>query len=329
MKRGNGIITEADLAAYEPKERRPVVGTYRGHKIVSMPPPSSGGAILVQMLNMLEEHDVAKLGHNTAPFVHLVCEIEKRAFADRSVFFGDSDFFDVPIDGLTSKRYARERIASFNPAKRTDPATLTEGAPRGVHEKEETTHFSIVDRRGNAVANTYTLNDSYGSGLWVKGAGFLLNNEMDDFSIKPGVPNMYGVIGGEANAIAPGKRMLSSMSPTLVYDRDGRLWLVLGTPGGPTIFTQIFQVIVNRIDFGMTLEKAVAAPRFHHQWPPSAKNRDPIRIESLAEVVQRDLVRLGYAIDSRRIGDVHACEIDRAAGRALGASDPRGMGKSR
>ena len=329
MKRGNGLITEDDLAKYEPKERRPVVGTYRGHKIVSMPPPSSGGAILVQMLNMLENHDVAKLGHNSAAHVHLVCEIEKRAFADRSVYFGDSDFFDVPLDGLTSKQYARERLASFNPVKRTNPGTLKEGSPRLKGEKEETTHFSVVDRHGNAVANTYTLNDSYGSGIFVTGAGFLLNNEMDDFSTKPGVPNMYGVIGGEANAIAPGKRMLSSMSPTLVYDREDRLWLVLGTPGGPTIFTQIFQVIVNRIDFGMTLEKAVAAPRFHHQWPPSVKDRDPIRIESLAESVQRDLVRLGYAIETRPIGDVHACEIDYAGKRALGVSDPRGMGKAR
>ncbi len=326
MKRGNGLITADDLANYEPKERRPVVGTYRGRKVVSMPPPSSGGAILVQMLNMIEGFDIAKMGHNSAAYLHLVCEIEKRAFADRSVFFGDSDFFDVPLDGLTSKRYARERMASFDPAKRTDPATLKEGAPRGKREKEETTHFSIVDAKGNAVANTYTLNDSYGSGIFVQGAGFLLNNEMDDFSIKPGVRNMYGVIGGEANAIAPGKRMLSSMSPTIVYDTDGRLWLVLGTPGGPTIFTQVFQVIVNRIDFGMTLAQAVAAPRFHHQWPPAAKDRDPIRIESLDAPVKAALQKLGYAFDTRRIGDFHAVEVDYAANKAIGASDPRGTG---
>ena len=324
MKRGHGLITAEDLANYEPKERRPVVGTYRGRKIVSMPPPSSGGAILIQMLNMLEGFDVAKMDHNSAAYVHLVCEIEKRAFADRSVFFGDSDFFDVPLDGLTSKRYARERIASFDPAKRTDPATLKEGAPRGRREKEETTHFSIVDAKGNAVSNTYTLNDSYGSGIFVQGAGFLLNNEMDDFSIKPGVRNMYGVIGGEANAIAPGKRMLSSMSPTLVYDTEGRLWLVLGTPGGPTIFTQVFQVIVNCIDFGVGIEQAVAAPRFHHQWPPASKDRDPIRIESLEPEVQAALAKLGYSFETRRIGDFQAVEIVAAWNKAVAASDPRG-----
>ncbi len=325
MKRGNGIITEADLAAYEPKERRPVTGTYRGHRIVSMPPPSSGGAILVQMLNMLENHEPAMLGHNSAAYVHLVCEIEKRAFADRSVWLGDSDFTDVPIDGLVSKAYARSRMASFDARKRTDPAALTEGRPRLKGEKEETTHFSIIDRRGNAVSNTYTLNDSYGSRIMVKGAGFLLNNEMDDFSLKPGVPNMYGVIGGEANAIAPGKRMLSSMSPTFVYDPKGRLWLALGTPGGPTIFTQIFQVIVNRIDFGMPLDKAVAATRFHHQWPPPSKDRDPIRHEGIEEA---GLATLGYAFERRRIGDVHACEIDWTGNRAFGVSDPRGMGRA-
>jgi gamma-glutamyltranspeptidase/glutathione hydrolase len=328
MKRGNGLISEEDLAKYEAKLRTPASGTYRGHRIVSMPPPSSGGAILVLMLNMLEGFEPAKLGHNSAAYVHLVAEIEKRAFADRSVWLGDSDFFDVPLDGLVAKSYATSRIGGFDAAKRTDPAAVKEGAPRGRREKEETTHFSVVDRKGNAVSLTTTLNDGYGSKIVVDGAGFLLNNEMDDFSLKPGVPNMYGVIGAEANAIAPGKRMLSSMSPTLVFTPDGKLWLVLGTPGGPTIFTTVFQVIVNRLDFGMPLDKAVGAARFHHQWPPPSKDRDPIRHEGLSDDVAAELRKLGYALDRRRIGDVHAVEIDRAAKRALGASDPRGIGKA-
>jgi len=321
MERGGGIITEADLAGYEAKERRPVSGTYRGHKVVSMPPPSSGGVILVEMLNMIENFKVP--AHNSTEYMHLVCEIEKRAFADRSVWLGDSDFFDVPVAGLTSKPYAKRRIEGIAPDRRSDPQAIKEGAAR---EKEQTTHFSVVDRWGGAVANTYTLNDGFGSGIVVDGAGFLLNNEMDDFSLKPGVPNLYGVIGAEANAIAPGKRMLSSMSPTFVYRADGSLWLVLGTPGGPTIFTSVFQVILNRIEHGMPIDRAVAAARFHHQWPPPSKERDVVRCES--GIATEGLEKLGYKVDSRRIGDVHAVEIDRAKRAAIPASDPRGIGKT-
>jgi gamma-glutamyltranspeptidase/glutathione hydrolase len=323
MRRGGGLITEADLAGYQAKVRPPVSGTYRGYQVVSMPPPSSGGVILIQMLQMLEGFDPARLGHNTTGYLHLCAEIEKLAFADRAAWMGDSDFYDVPVATLISKAYARKRAAAIDPARRTDPGTIHEGAAR---ESTQTTHFSIVDRWGNAVANTTTLNDSHGSGIIVGGAGFLLNNEMDDFSLKPGVPNMYGVTGGEANAVAPGKRMLSSMSPTFVYRPDRTLWLVLGTPGGPTIFTTVFQVIVNRIEHELPLAEAVAAPRFHHQWPPREKGRDVVTAEKGVDT--RGLEELGYQIVVRRIGDVHAVEIDRAARRALAVSDPRGTGKA-
>ena len=310
MRRGGGLITLADLARYRPVVRVPVTGSYRGLRVVSMPPPSSGGVALVQLLNLLERYEPARLGHDSAAHVHLVAELEKRVFADRAEYLGDPDFVPVPVETLISKSYAATRAAGISPGRRTPPAAIRCGTV--THESEQTTHFSIVDRHGNAVANTTTLNDSYGSGIVVRGAGFLLNNEMDDFSAKPGAPNLYGVTGGEANAIAPGKRMLSSMTPAFVY-RDGRLWLVLGTPGGPTIFTTVFQVIVNRLDFGMTLAEAVAAPRFHHQWPPRAMDADPIDFERGHEpdaATRSALEALGYVLRLRDpIGDVQAIEI--------------------
>jgi gamma-glutamyltranspeptidase/glutathione hydrolase len=323
MKRSGGLITLEDLAAYRALERRPVEGTYRGLRVVSMGPPSSGGVILLQLLNLLERFEPATLGRHSAAHVHLVCELEKRAFADRAEHLGDPDHHRVPVARLVDKAYAAARAKEIDPARRTPPGSVAHGS--FPPEKEETTHFSIVDRRGNAVSNTTTLNGSYGSGLVVRGAGFLLNNEMDDFSAKPGVPNLFGAIGREANAIAPGKRMLSSMSPTFVF-RDGTLWLVLGTPGGTTIFTTVFQVIVNRADFGMSLADAVAAPRFHHQWPPLRPEADPIAVEKpFAPEVEAALRALGYAIQTRgRIGDVHALEIQGAS--VLGVSDPRGIG---
>ncbi len=334
MARGNGLITLADLAAYRPVVRAPVAGTYRGLRVVSMPPPSSGGVALLEMLNLLERYEPGRLMadpdgtvHPLAPgYVHLVAEIEKRVFADRAEYLGDPDFVPVPVESLISKAYAARRATGIALERRTAPGAVRPGL--AAHESEQTTHFSIVDRHGNAVANTTTLNDSYGSGIVVRGAGFLLNNEMDDFSARPGAPNLYGVTGGEANAIAPGKRMLSSMCPTFVY-RGDRLWLVLGTPGGPTIFTTVFQVIVNRVDFGMSLEEAVAAPRFHHQWPPRAMDADPIDFERGNEpyaAARRTLEALGYVIRARGpLGDVQAIEI--ADGRARGASDPRGTGR--
>jgi len=324
MKRGGGLITEEDLAAYEAKVRAPVEGTYRGLRVVSMPPPSSGGIALLQLLNMLERVEPAKLGRHTAVHVHRVAEMEKRVFADRSEHLGDPDFAPVPVGRLIAKDYAAERLQGFSPDRKTPPGDVSHG--RFGREGEETTHFSVVDKWGNAVANTTTLNASYGSGVVVPGSGFLLNNEMDDFSAKPGVPNLFGAIGREANAIAPRKRMLSSMTPTFVF-RDGKLWLVLGTPGGTTIFTTVFQVIANRVDFGMSLSDAVAAPRFHHQWPPLRKDADPIFVEQPFDAGATDALRkLGYALQPRgRIGDVHAIEID--GRKAAGVCDPRGIGK--
>jgi gamma-glutamyltranspeptidase/glutathione hydrolase len=325
MARGGGLITLEDLARYRAAVRVPVAGSYRGLRVVSMPPPSSGGVALIQLLNLIERHEPARLGHDSAAYLHLVAELEKRVFADRAEYLGDPDFVPVPVGSLISKSYAAARAAGITPERRTPPEAIRCGAVG--HGSEQTTHFSIVDRRGNAVANTTTLNDSYGSGIVVRGAGFLLNNEMDDFSAKPGAPNLYGVTGGEANAIAPGKRMLSSMCPAFVYRGDD-LWLVLGTPGGPTIFTTVFQVIVNRVDFGMSLAGAVAAPRFHHQWPPRAMDSDPIDFERGHEpddATRSALEALGYVLRTRGpLGDVQAIEI--ADGRATGASDPRGIG---
>lgn len=322
MKRGGGLISLDDLARYEARVRAPVEGTYRGLRIVSMPPPSSGGIALLQLLGMLEGFRPDRLGHNSPAYVHLVAEIEKRVFADRSEYLGDPDFYEVPVARLVSKAYLARRAAGISLEKKSAPGEVSHGPP----EKEETTHFSVVDRWGNAVSNTTTLNGSYGCGVFVRGAGFLLNNEMDDFSAKPGVPNMFGVIGREANAIQPGKRMLSSMTPTFVF-RDGKLWLVLGTPGGPTIFTSVFQVVVNRVDFGMPLAEAVAARRFHHQWPPRTQDADPISFEAGWDAAVLEAVKAkGYAVQPRgRIGDVQAIEVSGA--RAAGACDPRGIGK--
>ena len=326
MARGGGLVTLRDLATYRPRVRAPLAGEYRGLRVVSMPPPSSGGIALIQLLAMLEHFRPDSLGHDGAAYVHLVSELEARVFADRAEFLGDPDFVPVPAAALTTRSYAASRIAGVTPGHRTPPAEIRSGnVPR---ESEQTLHFSIVDRWGNAVANTTTLNDYYGSGVVVRGAGFLLNNEMDDFSAKPGAPNLYGVTGGTANAIGPGKRMLSSMAPAFVY-REGRLWLVLGTPGGPTIFTTVFQVIVNRVDFAMPLAEAVAAPRFHHQWPPRAADLDLVSFERAHEpdaATRRALEAMGYTIELRGpLGDVHAIEID---GRtATGASDPRGIGR--
>ncbi|MDQ7007434.1 MAG: gamma-glutamyltransferase [Acidobacteriota bacterium] len=326
MRRGGGLITLEDLAAYEARWRRPVEGRFRDRRVVSMPPPSSGGIALVEMLNMLEHFPVQRW--HSAEQVHLVAEIEKRVFADRAALMGDTDFYPVPVAGLLDEDYAAARAAEIELARKSDPQSIGAGRPR--LESTETTHFSVVDRNLMAVSNTTTLNASYGSGIVVRGAGFLLNNEMDDFSAKPGVPNLFGVVGGEANKIEAGKRMLSSMTPTFVFDRQGRLELVLGSPGGPTIFTTVFQVIVNVVDYGMSLEEAVAAPRFHHQWPPPAADRDPIRCESrqgfrLPRASLAGLRRMGYAIEEvREIGDVQAVGLRR--GRALAVSDPRRVG---
>lgn len=323
MERSGGLITKEDLAAYEPREREPIVGTYRGHQIVAPPPPSSGGIALVQLLNILEAYPLRDYGHNSSRSIHLVAEAARRVYADRSKWLGDPDFFEVPVAGLISKAYAASLREGISETRATPSEMVQPGTPLD-YEHAETTHYSVVDADGNAVSTTTTINGSYGNGQVVPGAGFLLNNEMDDFSAKPGAPNMFGLLGGEANAIAPGKRMLSSMTPTIVV-KDGATRLVLGSPGGSRIITTVLQVILNVIDHGMTVQEAVDAPRFHHQWQP-----DVIRLERIGfpEDVVTALTAMGHATTvGDDMGDVHAIMID-DTGLRLGASDPRMDGQT-
>ncbi len=320
MQRGGGIITHDDLKNYEAVWRTPLTGFYKGHKIISMPPPSSGGVALLQLLQSVESHPVYEWGWNTAETVHLLTEAERRVYADRAKYLGDPDFFEVPVAGLLDPKYNQSRMAGFDEEKASLSSEVTEGTPIARRESEQTTHFSIVDQQGNAVSVTTTLNGGYGSRVFVAGAGFLLNNEMDDFSIKPGYPNMFGLIGGEANAIEPGKRMLSSMTPTIV-EKDGQLLMVVGTPGGSTIITSVFQTIVNVIDHGMGMQEAVNAKRFHHQWLP-----DTIYVEkgALADDVRAGLQQKGHAFKERgQIGRVDAI-LKLPDGRLEGGADPRG-----
>ncbi|MBZ0113372.1 MAG: gamma-glutamyltransferase, partial [Thermoanaerobaculia bacterium] len=290
MTRGDGIVSAADLAAYEPKWREPLTSEWQGFEVLSAPPPSSGGFAVIQLLEMKESlaEDFADLEHNSGQYVHLIAEMEKRVFADRAEYLGDSDVVDVPIDELIDEAYIHRRAQEVN---RTAISAPEQSVP-GLEESPQTTHFSIIDFQGNAVSNTYTLNGTFGNGVVVEGAGFLLNNEMDDFSAKPGVPNLYGVVGAEANSIAPGKRMLSSMSPTILL-KDGEIAMVLGTPGGSTIFTSVFQTILNIVDFGMTPSEAVSVTRFHHQLlPPDLVTYSPGR--PLPEATVEDLEGRGY-----------------------------------
>ncbi len=323
MAANDGLINADDLSSYEPNWREPLHGKWRGFDLYSAPPPSSGGFAVLQLLGMKEALSEQFKGHahNSAQYVHLVAEMEKRVFADRAEYFGDPDFIDVPIDKLTDPDYIKRRSTEVN-AKAI--SSLESSAP-GL-ESPDTTHFSVVDQWGNAVSNTYTLNTLFGSGVVVKGAGFLLNNEMDDFSIKPNVPNYFGVVGGSANAIAPGKRMLSSMSPTLLL-KDGQVQMVVGTPGGSTIFTSVFQAIVNVYDFDMTPEEAVAATRFHHQLlPPDLVTMSPSR--PLPDVTIRDLTARGYRVEPHpwEFGDLQI--VLRTEDGYATAADPRGRGES-
>src|SRR5262249_27297454 len=256
MRRDGGLLTRADLATYRPVVREPLVGSYRGYTLYTMPPPSSGGIILIGLLHALEPDSIAALGHNSAAFIHRFAEICNRYYADRATFMGDPDFAPAPVAGLTSHRYAEWVRGQIDPARHRPAREIAHGdsawlwqLSQAPEESKETTHFSVVDRWGNAVSNTYTLNDGYGSRYVVEGTGFLLNDEMDDFSVKPGAPNLYGLVGGSANEIAPGKRMLSSMTPTIVT-KDGRLFLVLGSPGGSRIITSVCQVLLNVVDHG-------------------------------------------------------------------------------
>lgn len=320
MVRGGGLISHRDLAEYRSVWREPVRGTYRGYGIVSMPPPSSGGALLVQMLNMLEPYDLTTLGHGTPATVHLMIEAERRAYADRAEHLGDSDFYDVPLAMLVDKGYARHRFADFDPEAASRSTDI--GPGDWPDESPETTHVSVMDRAGNAVSYTTTLNLGYGSKIVVAGAGFLLNNEMDDFSSKPGSPNSFGLVGGAANAIAPGKRMLSSMTPTLVL-KEGKPLLATGSPGGSTIITTVLQVVTNIVDHGMDVAAAVAAPRFHHQWQPNRIRHEP---GALSAGTRAGLAKIGHVgfRETPGIGDANS--VMRVGDDLVARSDPRNPG---
>ena len=303
MERSGGLITEADLAGYRPVWREPVCTDYRGHRVCSMPPPSSGGVALAQLLDAAEPYDPAALGRHTAAQLHLYGEAMRRTYADRARWLGDADFVAVPVAGLTDSAYVARRMATFDPARATPSAEVSAGQPPGA-ESEETTHFSVVDADGLAVALTTTINASYGSKLVVDGAGFFLNDEMDDFAAAPGVPNQYGLVGAAANAVAPGKRPLSSMTPTVVDDPGGRLLLVLGSPGGSRIITAVFQTLTAVVDFDQPIAEAVAAPRFHHQWRPDVMRLEPAFSASLADSLRALgwTRRAGRAVRRRRRG---------------------------
>lgn len=291
MKKGHGIITEADLKNYQAKERKPLVFQYKRNMVVTMPLPSSGGIILEQMLKMSDSRGLSDMKFETVRSVQLMTEVERRAYADRAKFLGDPDFVKVPVKTLVSDDYLKKRMSDYDPGKAGNSEDIKEGI---IKESEETTHFDVLDSDGNAVSVTTTLNGGYGSRTVVAGAGFLLNNEMDDFSVKPGVPNMYGAVGAEANAIAPGKRMLSSMTPTIVL-KNNSPWIVLGTPGGTTIPTSVYQTLVDIIDFNMNPVDAVNKPKFHHQWLP-----DEIFVEKgFDETVISKLKDMGYKIKTR------------------------------
>ena len=315
-----GIITKEDLANYEVKWRDPITFMYKGYKIISMPPPSSGGICLAQILKSIAPFNIEQYPHNSTQYIQLIAEAERRAYADRSYFLGDPDFVNIPTDSLMSKNYLSKRMSDFNWEKATQSSALFRGSIPG-YESDETTHYSIVDPFGNSVAVTTTLNAAYGSKVYVEEGGFFLNNEMDDFSAKPGEPNMYGLVGAEANAIAPQKRMLSSMSPTIV-EKNGQLKMVVGSPGGSTIITSVMQNILNVLEYDMTMQESVSTPRFHHQWLP-----DNIKFEtSFDTLVFNSLKKLGYEIDQTNspiIGKVDAILV-LPNGQLEGGADPRG-----
>ncbi len=320
MEKHRGFINLSDLAQYKPKIRPPLQRRFRGYDILTVPPPSSGGVVLIEMLNVLEPVDLGT--PNSFQSIHLMAQTMRRAYADRAAYLGDADYVSVPVAGLTSQKYAaklREEILQTKAIVGVQPGKPVE------YESSQTTHFSLVDAEGNAVANTYTLNGSYGSGVTVEGAGFLLNNEMDDFAAKPGTPNVFGLVQGEANAVGPRKRPLSSMTPTIVLE-DGKVRLVLGSPGGGTIINTVLQVLLNVLVFKMDVRQAVTAPRFHHQWMPDRLSLE--RWGFSGDTIQR-LQEAGYTLDFRDgMGDCEAIEIDPQTGWRFGAADPRADGKA-
>ncbi|HLI63969.1 MAG TPA: gamma-glutamyltransferase [Terriglobales bacterium] len=340
VQQGGGLITAGDLASYEVKERTPIRGTYRGYEIISAPPPSSGGIALVEVLNILEGYDLTKEGEGSAQSIHLTAEAFQRAFFDRAEFLGDPDFSKIPVAQLIDKRYGNAWRETIPLRRATPSAELRRPAvfsqldsyasshpqPQSVPEPEHTTHYSVVDPEGNAVAVTTTLNDMFGSRVTAAGLGFLLNDEMDDFSSKPGVPNMYGLVQGPANAIGPGKRPLSAMTPTMVL-KSGKLFLVLGSPGGPTIITTVANILMGVVDYGRNIQQAVNAPRFHHQWMPDqirmeATGFSPDTIGMLEHMDHKITIAQGYW------GDAECIAVDEKTGELLGASDGRNGGKA-
>ncbi|MFV0144178.1 gamma-glutamyltransferase [Empedobacter falsenii] len=323
MKRGNGIISHEDLKQYQSVWRTPVAGNYRNLKVISMPPPSSGGIALVSLFQSIEDYPINKWGFQADSTMQVMVEAERRVYADRAEHLGDPDFVNVPQKQLLDKNYNVNRMKDFSFDKAT-PSSAIKAGEIFAKESLETTHYVIVDKDGNAASVTTTLNNSYGSLVVVEGAGFLLNDEMDDFSVKPGTPNLYGLVGGKANAIEPSKRMLSSMTPSIL-EKDGKLFMVVGTPGGSTIITSVFQAIINVVDFGMTMQEAVAAPRFHHQWLPDQIDYEP---NAISENVRESLKQKGYVLKERKpYGRVDGILVNTDGTYQAGA-DPRGDDKA-
>ncbi len=323
MKRGNGIITKKDLKQYHSVWRTPVSGNYKEYKVISMPPPSSGGIALVSLFQSIDKYPLKKWGFQADSTIQVMVEAERRVYADRAEHLGDPDFFNVPQKQLLDKSYNVNRMNSFSFDKATPSLSIKAGEIIGK-ESMETTHYVIVDKEGSTVSVTTTLNNSYGSLVVVGGAGFLLNDEMDDFSVKPGTPNLYGLVGGKANAIQPKKRMLSSMTPSIL-EKDGKLFMIVGTPGGSTIITSVFQAILNVVDFGMTMQEAVAAPRFHHQWLPDQIDYEP---KAISEKVRETLRKKGYNLKERNpYGRVEGILVNPNGTYQAGA-DPRGDDKA-
>jgi gamma-glutamyltranspeptidase/glutathione hydrolase len=321
---GKVWMTVEDLKNYKAVEREPLRGVYRGHEIITMPPPSSGGVAMIEMLNILERYDLKSMGAGSSQAIHVMVEAMRRAFADRAQFLGDPDFVKVPVAGLVSRKYADKLAATIDLERASTSQDVRSGDPL-AYESEETTHFTVVDKDGNVASNTYTINDSFGNKITVEGAGFLLNNEMDDFAPKPGAPNAYGLIQGEANAVTARKRPLSSMTPTIVL-KDGKLLFAVGSPGGPTIINTVTQVIVNIIDHGMNIQQAIDWPRVHHQWMPDQIVYEPY---GLAPDVLNRLKSMGHQFGNQRyMGDAEGVMIEVKTDVRLGGSDPRLDGKS-